>query len=65
MADVFSQTTPISDALRASGANFREALAMVIGFISAGVPWLVVLLPGLILLRIFWRWLRRWERRPA
>ena len=69
VADVFSQTTPIRDALRESGANFREAVAMVIVFVSAAVPWLVVLLPGLMLLRMFWRWLGRWlgswERRPA
>src|SRR5688572_7207961 len=69
MADILSETTPVSDALRASGANFREATAMVIGFVSALVPWLVVVLPGLVLLRMFWRWLGRWlgrfERRAA
>ena len=69
MADVFSEATPVSDALRASGANFREATAMVIGFVSALVPWLFVVLPGLVLLRMFWRWLGRrlprFERRAA
>lgn len=69
MADVFSETTPVRDALRASGSNFREAMAMVIAFISALVPWLFVVLPGLMLLRMFWRWVGRWlgrfERRAA
>lgn len=69
MADIFSETTPVSDALRASGANFREATAMVIGFVSGLVPWLFVILPGLVLLRMFWRWIGRWlgrfERRAA
>ena len=68
-SEIFSETTPVSDALRASGANFREATAMVIGFVSALVPWLFVVLPGLVLLRMFWRWLGRWlgrfERRAA
>jgi hypothetical protein len=69
MADIFSETTPVSDALRASGANFREATAMVIGFVSGLVPWLFVILPGLVLMRMFWRWIGRWlgrfERRAA
>jgi hypothetical protein len=69
MADLLSQTTPVRDALRASGANFREATAMVIGFVSALVPWLFVILPSLVLLRMFWRWIGRWlgrfERRAA
>ena len=69
MAEIFSETTPVSDALRASGANFREALAMVIGFVCALVPWLFVVLPGLVLMRMFWRWIGRWlgrfERRAA
>lgn len=69
MADIFSEATPVRDALRAFGANFREATAMVIGFVSALVPWLFVILPGLVLMRMFWRWIGRWlgrfERRAA
>jgi hypothetical protein len=68
-ADIFSQTTPVRDALRASGATFREALADVIWFFSVFVPWLFVILPGVVLLRVFWRWVGRWlgrfERRAA
>jgi hypothetical protein len=69
VAEISSQATPVSDALRASGANFREATALVIGFVSALVPWLFVILPGLVLMRMFWRWIGRWlgrfERRAA
>ena len=59
------ETTPVRDALRASGQSFRESLAMVIEFVAAFVPWLLVMLPGLILLRMFWRWIGRWLGRAA
>lgn len=60
----FSQQTPIRDALRAFGSNFREALADVIRFVSFVVPWLVIVLPALFLLRAFWAWIgRRLARR--
>lgn len=69
VTDFLSQATPLRDALRESGETFREALAMVIGFVSGLVPWLFVILPGLLLLRMFWRWVGRWlgrfERRTA
>jgi hypothetical protein len=69
IADLLSATTPVRDALRESGETFREALAMVIGFVSGLVPWLFVVLPGLVLLRMFWRWGGRWlgrmERQAA
>jgi hypothetical protein len=47
------------DALRSFGSDFREAMSMVIRFIAVLVPWLVIILPGLILLRLFWRWIGR------
>jgi hypothetical protein len=53
-------STPVRDALRQFGRDFREALAMVIGFVAGLVPWLFVILPGLVLLRMFWRWIGRW-----
>ena len=63
------ETTPVRDALRESSRNFREALGEVIVFVAIVVPWLLLILPGLILLRLFWRWVGRWlprfERRPA
>jgi hypothetical protein len=69
MAVIFSERTPVGDALRASGENFRQALAMVIQFVSSLVPWLILILPGLGLLRMFWRWLGRrlgrWDRQAA
>ena len=62
-----SQETPIRDALRVFGNNFREAVSMVITFIAFVVPWLVILLPALFLLRMFWSWAGRWlaRRRQA
>lgn len=69
LMDIASESTPVGDALRASGSSFREALAMVITFLAAFVPWLVVIVPGLILFRLFWRWVGSWlprfQRRPA
>ena len=55
-----SESTVVGDALRQFGRDFRVALAMVIGFVAGLVPWLFVILPGLVLLRLFWRWLGRW-----
>ena len=67
--DIASESTPVGDALLASGSSFREALAMVITFLAAFVPWLIVIVPGLILFRLFWRWVGSWlprfQRRPA
>jgi hypothetical protein len=50
----FAQETPIRDALRVFGSNFREAVSQVITFIAFVLPWLVIVLPGLFLLRFFW-----------
>lgn len=52
--------TPIMDAIRSFGENFKEAVAQVIRFVAALLPWLVILVPGLVLLRLFWRWMSRW-----
>jgi hypothetical protein len=54
-----SQETPIRDALAVFGSNFREAVSQVITFIAFVLPWLVILLPGLLLLRAFWAWIGR------
>jgi hypothetical protein len=51
--------SPISDALRSFASDFREALGMVIRFVAVLIPWLVIILPGLFLLRLFWRWIGR------
>lgn len=49
--------SPVADALREFGADFRDAVGTVIRFIAMLLPWLVVILPGLFLLRLFWRWI--------
>lgn len=54
-----AQDTPIRDALRIFGSNFREAVSMIITFIAYVLPWLVILLPTLFLLRMFWSWAGR------
>ncbi|WP_157994433.1 DUF4349 domain-containing protein [Peristeroidobacter agariperforans] len=62
--DYTSEQTPVRDALRSFGSDFREAVGMVIRFFAVLVPWLVVILPGLFLLRLFWQWIgRRLARR--
>jgi len=57
------QPTPIRDALRSFAADFTEAIAQVIRFVAAVIPWLVVIVPGIILLRLFWRAVGRWLAR--
>jgi hypothetical protein len=52
--------TPILDAVRSFGSTFRDAVAQVIRFTAALLPWLVIILPGLVLLRLFWRWITKW-----
>jgi Domain of unknown function (DUF4349) len=59
----FAQQTPIADAIRSSGADFRDAIAQVIRFTAMLVPWLVIIIPGIVLLRIFWRSITRWLAR--
>jgi Domain of unknown function (DUF4349) len=58
-----AQKSPISDAIRLFGSDFRDAIAQVIRFTAAVLPWLVVVLPGVVLLRIFWRAITRWLAR--
>ena len=60
-----SESTPVRDALRSFGANFREAVGNVIEFLSQLVPWLVIGLPSLVLLRMFWRWTGNWLSRKV
>lgn len=63
------QQTPVLDAFRSFGANFKGAVASVVAFLAMALPWLVLILPALVLLRLFWRWISRWiarrETRPA
>lgn len=54
-----SDPTPVRDAIRYFGNDFREAVGMVIRFLAVLLPWLVIVLPSLFLLRLFWRWIGR------
>ena len=58
-----AQLTPISDAIHSFGSDFRDAIAQVIRFTAALLPWLVIVVPGIMLLRLFWRWMTRWLAR--
>jgi Domain of unknown function (DUF4349) len=58
--DYASRQTPVKDSLSLFGSNFREAVGQVIAFVAFLLPWLIVILPGLFLLRLFWRWITRW-----
>jgi hypothetical protein len=58
-----AQQSPILDAFRSFGSEFRYAVANVIRFFAVLVPWLVVIVPGLIFVRFLWRWIGRWLSR--
>ena len=51
--------SPVTEALRDFGHDFRTAIGMMIRFLAVLIPWLVIILPGLFLLRLFWRWMGR------
>jgi hypothetical protein len=63
MHDYNAEPHPVRDALHAFASDFRQAIAHVIRFIAVLLPWLVIIVPGLILLRLFWRWIGRWLMR--
>jgi hypothetical protein len=58
-----SAQTPVMDALKSFGSNFRDAIAQVLIFLAYVLPWLVILVPGLILVRWLWRWVSAWLQR--
>ncbi|HEX4648761.1 MAG TPA: DUF4349 domain-containing protein [Steroidobacteraceae bacterium] len=61
-----AEQTPVRDALRSFGTDFLRAIGQVISFLAMLLPWLVIAVPGLILLRILWRAITRWlVRREA
>ena len=69
-AEYMSQDSPVRDSLRLFGSNFREAVGQVISFVAILLPWLVILLPLLFLLRVVWSWIsralaRRHQRKEA
>lgn len=57
--DYAANNSPVADAFRDFGSEFREAIGTVIRFLAILVPWLVIILPGIVLLRLFWRWIGR------
>ena len=58
-----AEQTPIWDALRTFGSNLGDAVAQVIRFSAFLLPWLIIVVPGIVLLRLFWRWITRWLAR--
>jgi hypothetical protein len=61
-----AQRTPIRDAFSSFGSEFTEAIAQVIRFVAVLVPWLFLIIPGVVLIRLFWRGIGRWlSRRDA
>jgi hypothetical protein len=51
--------TPVRDAIRSFTADFADAVGEVISFVAILLPWLVIVLPAIVLLRLFWRWVGR------
>jgi hypothetical protein len=60
-----SAQTPVRDALKSFGSNFREAVAQVLVFLAYVLPWLVIVVPGLILVRWLWRRVGAWRSRRS
>jgi hypothetical protein len=58
-----SGESPVGDAFRAFGSTILGAFADVIRFIAVLLPWLLIIVPGVIALRLFWRWIRASELR--
>jgi Domain of unknown function (DUF4349) len=58
-----AQRTPVSDAVKSFAIDFNDAIAQVIRFIAALIPWLLVIVPGLILVRLLWHVIGRWLAR--
>jgi len=60
---IAAEQSQIRDAFKEFGWQFKSSIANVIRFIAALIPWLVIIVPGLFLLRLFWRWIGRRLRR--
>ncbi len=50
-----TSVSPIGRAFKSFANDFSRAMANVIGFIAAVLPWMIILVPGLWLLRRWWR----------
>lgn len=53
--EFYAQQSPVMDALRSFGSDAQRAFAGVIRFIAVILPWLIVLVPGTLALRWWWR----------
>lgn len=58
-----AELSPVRDALQSFGTDMKEAFANVIRFVAALVPWLLIIVPGLLFVRLLWRWTGRWMAR--
>jgi len=58
-----AQRTPVRDALKSFVSDFNDAISQVIRFIAGLIPWLVVIVPGIVLLRLLWHAVSRWLTR--
>jgi hypothetical protein len=52
--------SPVADAFRGFGSYMADATGGVVQFLAYLLPWLVVIVPAIFLLRLFWRWITRW-----
>ncbi len=55
-----AEQSPVRDAFRLFGSNFLQAIGNMISFVAILLPWLLLIIPGLVLLRLFWRAITRW-----
>ena len=53
--EFYAQQSPVLDALRSFGTDLKQAFASVIRFIAVIVPWLIIIVPGVLLFRWLWR----------
>jgi Domain of unknown function (DUF4349) len=60
-----AQQSPIREALSAFGSNLRASVAAVIGFVAAFLPWLLLIVAVMLVLRLLWRGRRRRQLRQA
>jgi hypothetical protein len=58
-----AQRSPIHDAVESFTSDFGDAIAQVIRFIAGLIPWLVIIVPGIVLLRLLWHAVSRWLAR--
>jgi len=62
---LIAQRAPIHDAFESFTSDFSDAIAQVIRFIAGLIPWLVVIVPGIVLLRLLWHAVSRWLARRS